>query len=166
MTEPIGCGARDMIESLVLQAEILHPEDPFFPDLIRNHLDAFYKEYDKIAKIEDMHPEDVEEYHLMLLKLDLDRLNVIGGNVQPSITPDVQILKVGESGRWFQRRWCAKKSTEPKVLKMMRQQFIQRGQAICREYRKKVEFFAQFTTPRTNHHPCDPFNFESAVGIL
>jgi RNA polymerase sigma-54 factor len=32
--EPIGCAAQNMIESLVFQAEILHPEDPFFPDLI------------------------------------------------------------------------------------------------------------------------------------
>ena len=142
--EPIGCGARDMIESLVFQAEILYPEDPFFPDLIRNHLDAFYqKEYDVIAKIEDMDPEDVEEYHRMLLKLDPRPGNAFGGTVQPSITPDVQILKVGNEWTVVSNDdGVPKVRLNQKFLKMMRQQDLSKeDKQFVEEYRKKAEFF-------------------------
>ena len=142
--EPIGCGARNMIESLVFQAEILHPEDPFFPDLIRNHLDAFSKKaYQTIAEMEEMHPEDVEEYHLMLLDMNPRPGNAFGGELQPSITPDVRILKVGEE-------WTVVSNDDgiPKIrlnqrfLKMMQQKSLSKEEkAFVEEYRKKAEFF-------------------------
>ncbi len=95
--EPIGCGARNMVESLVFQVQIQFPEDPFFPGLIQHHLQSFYDlDYDQIAQVEDMDPEDVEEYHKMLLELNPRPGNVLSGGDNRTVTPDVRIIKVGD----------------------------------------------------------------------
>ena len=142
--DPIGCGARNMVESLAFQAEILYPEDPFFPDLIRNHLPAFEKrKFAEIAKKEDMDPEDVEEYYDMLLKLDPRPGNAFGSSMQLAITPDVQILRVG--GEWkvvSNDDGVPKVRIRPQFLKQLKEAALTReDRAFMEDYRRKAEFF-------------------------
>ena len=95
--EPVGCGGRTVVESLVFQAEIAYPEDPFFPEIIRNHLPHIQKyNYAKIAKIMDMEIEDVEEYHKMLLELNPRPGSAFATTSEKGITPDIRIVKEGE----------------------------------------------------------------------
>jgi RNA polymerase sigma-54 factor len=95
--EPIGCGARNAVECLVFQAEINYPEDPFFVGIIQEHLeDLTKKKYDSIGNTIDMHPEDVEEYHKMLLEFNPKPGNAFSDSEDTSVTPDVKIIKVGE----------------------------------------------------------------------
>ena len=78
----------------------------------------------------------MEEYHLMLLKLD-PRGNAFGGNVQPSITPDVQILKVGDEWTVVSNDdGVPKVRLNQKFLKMMRQQDLSKVKQLSKNIAK------------------------------
>lgn len=142
--EPIGCGAVDMVESLIFQAEIQFPEDPFFPGLIRNHLQSFYDvDYQRIAKLEDMDPEDVEEYHKMLLDLNPRPGNAFGGGHKQTVTPDVRIIKVGDEWTVLSNDdGVPKIKINTRLIKMLQQPDLSKAdRAFLDEYRKKAEFF-------------------------
>ena len=95
--EPIGCGARSLQECLIFQVEILYPEDPFFPDIIRHHLhDLKRKAYEKIGKAMDMHEEDVEEYHKMLQELEPYPGRPYDDTPIQVISADIKVMKIGE----------------------------------------------------------------------
>jgi RNA polymerase sigma-54 factor len=67
--DPPGCGARTPAQYLAFMVEETWPDDPVFPDIVRDHLDALSKKrFDKIARAMDLDPEDVEEYHRMLVE--------------------------------------------------------------------------------------------------
>ncbi|MFM2161085.1 MAG: polymerase sigma-54 factor 1 [Pseudomonadota bacterium] len=67
MLDPTGCGSRNVKEYLLFTIEQQWPDDPWFPDIVRDHLDALVrKRFDKIADALDMEVEDVEEYARML----------------------------------------------------------------------------------------------------
>ena len=95
--EPLGCAARDLIECLCFQAQVRYPEDPFFSDLITNHLKDFKrKSYQKISDATDIHPEDVEEYHKMLKEFEPCPGRAFIDNPDQTIIPDIKVLKVGD----------------------------------------------------------------------
>ncbi|GDX82001.1 RNA polymerase sigma-54 factor [Deltaproteobacteria bacterium] len=95
--DPVGCGARDLIDCLCLQAKFHFPEDPFLPVIIRNHLgDLEKRNYAAIAKAMVMAEEDVVEYHRMLKQFEpWPGRNYTGGEPQ-YISPDVYLFKVGD----------------------------------------------------------------------
>lgn len=97
--DPTGCGASSMTEALIFQARALYPEDPFFPDLIRDHLDDLQRrQYARIGAAMDMDPEDVLEYHRMLREGGFNPRPGSGYNdSEPQfVTPDVEVFKVGD----------------------------------------------------------------------
>ncbi len=141
--EPVGCGAQNMIESLVFQAEIAYPEDPFFPDLIRDHLADFeLKNYEKIAQENDMDPEDVEEYHSMLLEFNPRPGNVLGASPQPVITPDVRIIRMGQEWKVLSMdEGVPKVRISPQFLQQMKEASNRSEKSFMEDFRKKAEFF-------------------------
>lgn len=95
--DPIGCGARSLQECLQFQVEILYPEDPFFVEIVTQHLDALKrKNYRKIALAMDMDEEDVEEYHKMLQELEPHPGRPYDDTPEQVITADVKVMKVGD----------------------------------------------------------------------
>ena len=95
--EPIGCGARSLQECLQFQVEILHPEDPFFVEIVTAHLNSLKrKAYHIIAAAMDMDEEDVEEYHKMLQELEPHPGRPYDDTPEQVITADVKVMKVGE----------------------------------------------------------------------
>lgn len=142
--EPIGCAAQNMIESLVFQAEILHPEDPFFPDLIRNHLKEFeHKQYEAIGLASDMDPEDVEEYHQMLLELNPRPGSVFGAKPLPVVKPDVKIERVGNEWKVLSMDEGAPQiRLSHKFQQQLREAGLKReDKAFMTDFQKKAEFF-------------------------
>jgi len=142
--EPVGCGAQNMVESLIFQAESAYPEDPFFSDLIRNHLADFeLKKYDEIGAAADMHPEDVEEYHSMMLGLNPRPGSILGGVPQPIIKPDVKVFRVGEEWKVVSTDdGVPKVRISPTFLKQMREASLERtDKNLMEDFRKKAEFF-------------------------
>lgn len=65
--DPQGCGADDLYHYLTWQVTQRWPEDPYFPDLVRDHLgDLRQKKFARIGELMEMEAEDVEEYFEML----------------------------------------------------------------------------------------------------
>ncbi len=142
--EPVGCGAQNMVESLVFQAEMAYPEDPFFSDLIRHHLADFeFKRYEVIAKAADMHPEDVEEYHSMLLELNPRPGNALGGAPKPVVKPDVKVFRNGEEWTVLSTDdGVPKVRISPYFLKQLEAASLERSdKSFMDDFRKKAEFF-------------------------
>jgi RNA polymerase sigma-54 factor len=97
--DPIGCGARSLVECLCVQAALLWPEDPSFARIITHHLsDLQARNYPSIGRAMDMHLEDVVEYHKMIQTLEPWPGRPYGEPPNPYITPDVEVVKMG--GRW------------------------------------------------------------------
>ena len=96
--EPVGCGARNLKECLCFQAELLFPEDPFFVPLLQAHLEKFKPMYfGEIAEEMDMDPEDVAEYHSMMLdSFETEPGRPYASSNAIAIKPDVEIVKRNE----------------------------------------------------------------------
>jgi RNA polymerase sigma-54 factor len=101
--DPIGCGARDLKECMLIQIKEKWPEDPFFPDIIVNHLKHIEeRNYTTIAREMDMDLEDVLEYHKMLQTLDPWPGRVFSEPEDQYITPDIEVVKVGSEWQILQ----------------------------------------------------------------
>jgi RNA polymerase sigma-54 factor len=94
--EPYGCGARGLVECLVLQARRAWPEDPFIVPLLSNHIkDIETRNYSNIAKKMELHEEDVIEYHRMIQTLEPWPGRPFTDAPEQYIIPDIQVVKVG-----------------------------------------------------------------------
>jgi RNA polymerase sigma-54 factor len=97
--DPIGCGARDLSECLVLQARQHFPEDDTFERILRDHLlNLERRNYAAIARDLGLDVEDVVEYHKMIQ--ELEPLPGRGFNADEAryITPDIAVEK--RNGEW------------------------------------------------------------------
>lgn len=64
--DPPGCGADSLEHYYEFSVRAAYPEDPFFPDIVRDHLDDLRRRrFDRIAAALDQDEEDIEEYHRM-----------------------------------------------------------------------------------------------------
>ena len=69
--DPLGCGARNLEECLLVQVGVHWPGDGNFEAIIRGHLaDIEKRNYVGIAKALQIEVEDVVEYHKMLKILE------------------------------------------------------------------------------------------------
>lgn len=69
--EPVGVGARDIVECLLLQIQVEYPEEPELCVLVEEHLDALQQRHiPQIARAMKVPPERVEELKRMLSNLD------------------------------------------------------------------------------------------------
>ena len=144
--DPIGCGARDIIECLVFQAEIEYPEDPFFSDIIRNHLkDLERKDYDKIGAAMDMDSEDAEEYHKMLLDFNPRPGNAFENVVEKGITPDVKIIQVGDEWQVISNDdGIPRIQLSPMVQQLIRDKTLKgKDKSFAEEHLRKAKFFIE-----------------------
>lgn len=95
--DPLGCGARSLEECLLVQVSVLHPEDPFLPQIIRNHLgDIEKRNYQNIAKAMGLELEDVVEYHRMIKRLEPHPARNFTTSEPQYISPDLYVFKVGD----------------------------------------------------------------------
>ncbi len=97
--DPVGCGARDLGETLALQAAVLWPEDPYIVRIVREHIeDLATRNYANIAKALDLEIEDVVEYHKMVGQLEPWPGREYAEPPNNYITPDIYVAKIG--GEW------------------------------------------------------------------
>jgi len=94
--DPLGCGARDLSECLLIQVRLMNPEDPFLPEIVQRHLPNIEKRnYNAIAKDLGIDLEDAIEYHRMIQKLEpIPGRNFVSTDGQ-YITPDISVVKIG-----------------------------------------------------------------------
>lgn len=97
--DPVGCGARDLAETLALQAAHMWPEDPFVTTIVTQHLhDLETRNYAGIAKAMELEHEDVVEYHKMIRQLEPWPGRAYSEPPNQYITPDIYVGKIG--GEW------------------------------------------------------------------
>jgi RNA polymerase sigma-54 factor len=98
--DPLGCGARDLSECLIIQARVRFPEDDTFPKILcEKHLHNFERRnYAAIARDLDLDVEDVVEYHKMIQELEPTPGRGFGGDDPRYITPDLYV--VDHEGEW------------------------------------------------------------------
>lgn len=93
--EPTGVGARDVVECLLLQANVEYPDEPQLRVLIEDHLDELEKrQIPKIAKAMNVPAERVEELKDMLAKLNPWPGYEYSLDPPQYVTPDVIVEKV------------------------------------------------------------------------
>jgi RNA polymerase sigma-54 factor len=100
--EPVGCGADDLVHYLVFMVERKWPEDPFFADIVRNHLEDLKRgRLDRVADAMDMDVEDVEEYQAMLQEVESFPARGYATDAPAeSVTPSMDVTFDALSGRW------------------------------------------------------------------
>ncbi len=101
--DPPGCAARNLVECLVIQAKLSWPEDPFIVPLLQNHIkDLETRNYANIARVMDLHQEDVVEYHRMVQTLEPWPGRPFSDAPEQYIIPDIQVVKVGDEWQILQ----------------------------------------------------------------
>jgi RNA polymerase sigma-54 factor len=95
--EPIGVGARDVVECLLLQIDIEYPDEPELRTLVEEHLPALERrQIPKIAKAMGITPERVEELKNLLAKLDPWPGHEYAIDPPQYVTPDLIVEKVDD----------------------------------------------------------------------
>jgi len=96
--DPVGVGARDLKDCLLIQARYLEEDTHDLVSLIENHLeDLQTKNYKVIASKMDTSVEDVKELAEIVLSLDPKPGRAFGAGADTQyVVPDVYISKVGE----------------------------------------------------------------------
>lgn len=94
--DPVGAGARDARECLLIQARVRFPNRPHLLSLIDNHLpDLIARRYSAIAQSLGISVEEVRDEQERLLSLNPRPARGFGGEAPNYIVPDVRIFKVG-----------------------------------------------------------------------
>jgi RNA polymerase sigma-54 factor len=97
--DPIGCGARDLSECLIIQARQHFSEDDNFPKILADHLHNLERRnYQAIARDLNLEVEDVIEYHKMIQELEPLPGRGFTGDDARYITPDIYVVK--RNGEW------------------------------------------------------------------
>ena len=99
--EPLGCGARDLSECLLIQARA-RPDfavDDNFDVILRHHLSNLERRnYTAIARDMGIEVEDVVEYHKMIRELEPLPGRAFTGEEARYITPDIYVVQ--HQGDW------------------------------------------------------------------
>lgn len=95
--DPIGCGARDLSECLIIQARAMFPGDDDFVAILQGHLHNLERRnYQAISKDLGLELEDVIEYHRMIQELEPHPGRAFSGDEARYITPDILVDKRGD----------------------------------------------------------------------
>jgi RNA polymerase sigma-54 factor len=93
--DPIGVGARDLRECLLIQLEQMSPRDPVAEKIVSEHLALLKnRNYVAIAKRLGVSAERVSRAAFLISKLEPKPGRAFGGDVVQEIIPDVYIYKV------------------------------------------------------------------------
>ena len=92
---PIGIGARDLRECLLIQVEASDDDEPFLKKIIEEHLEKLAKkQYPKIAQVLKISVQRVQELASMVASLEPIPGRYFGNREVIYITPDVIVKKV------------------------------------------------------------------------
>ncbi len=91
--DPIGCGARDIPSSLLVQARLLHPEDLITRRLLAEHFEDLEKlDYKKIERVTGYSRDDIETSLQFVRTLEPYPGTLFAGRQPEYIVPDVLIV--------------------------------------------------------------------------
>jgi RNA polymerase sigma-54 factor len=94
--DPVGAGARDARECLLIQARVRFPDRPHLVSLIEHHLpELTARRYSSIARALGISVEEVHDEQNRLLSLNPRPARGFGVEAASYVVPDVRIFKVG-----------------------------------------------------------------------
>jgi RNA polymerase sigma-54 factor len=92
---PIGIGARDLRDCLLIQIEASHSGKPLLKKVVQDHLELLAKkQYPKIARVLKISVEQVQELGTLIASLEPMPGRYFGSREAIYITPDVIVKKV------------------------------------------------------------------------
>ncbi len=95
--DPVGVGARDLRECLLLQLDILRLDDPMVRTLVSDHLDGLQRrDYRGIARTLGVTVEEVAAAARVVAGLEPRPGRPFGGEDPIYIEPDIYVYKVGD----------------------------------------------------------------------
>lgn len=94
--DPLGCGAENLEESLMIQARHLAERSPIVEILILKHLgDLEKKDYAKISKDLGVSREKIKEAELVIMGLNPKPGRLISAEETQYVVPDIFVAEVG-----------------------------------------------------------------------
>jgi RNA polymerase sigma-54 factor len=95
--DPIGVGAKDLKECLLLQARQFGPEKKTLTDIINNHLTHIEKrDFLTLGKKLSVNPKRAKELAQIIYSLEPKPGRVFGGSDVQYVTPDIYVKKIGD----------------------------------------------------------------------
>jgi len=112
--DPIGIGAKDIQETLLVQSRILYPENIILHTLIRDYLNDLEKvEYKKIARTLGVSEDDVSQLARLIKKLEPYPATLHQGKKVDYVVPDVVVKLIGsEFNIFINDEWLPKLSIQ------------------------------------------------------
>jgi RNA polymerase sigma-54 factor len=90
--DPVGCGAKNVHESLIIQARILYPGDVLLHELLKNHFLCLEKmQYEKIEKALHLSTSDLIEKKRLIFNLNPYPGRYYGTKDTKYIIPDIDV---------------------------------------------------------------------------
>lgn len=119
--DPIGIGARDIQETLLVQARILYPENVVLHKLISEFLSDLEKvEYKKIARNLGVAEEDVSQLARLIKKLEPYPATLHQGKKVDYVVPDVVVKQIGsEFNIFINDEWLPKLSIQEEYKELL-----------------------------------------------
>ena len=95
--DPLGVGARDLSECLLIQSRVHFPGDEAMEEVLSRHLQLLEKKnYSQIARELKIPVEEVYQIHRQITELDPRPGRAYSGDEPRYITPDIHIVKIGD----------------------------------------------------------------------
>ena len=94
--DPVGCGARNLVECLLAQARKLEPRMPLVERIIADHLELLQeKEWDKMASELGVEYEQVKSAEMIVRALNPKPGRLVSPEHTHYVIPDVYVREVG-----------------------------------------------------------------------
>jgi len=119
--EPIGCAARNLGESLLVQARFKYPEDQILIAIIRDYFDLLSSlMYEKIARALDVSIDEIKGRSRLLQSLSPYPGRAFSHNEIRYIVPDIEVRYVdGQILITFNDEWVPRLKISPHYLAML-----------------------------------------------
>ena len=94
--DPVGCGARDLVDCLLAQARIAEERSPLLEKIIRHHLeDLQRRDYEKIARETGATVDLIKEKALLLHNFNPRPGRLVASQETHYVVPDIYVHEVG-----------------------------------------------------------------------
>jgi RNA polymerase sigma-54 factor len=137
--EPNGIFAKNLVESLLIQTEILGLDDENLKNIITYHLtDISQGKISSITRALDISSAQARRYVALISTLNPRPLQGFGENEKQYIIPDV-IVSMGPDGKWnieINDNWCGDYQLNDYYLQMMAEV---KEQELFEYFKKKLE---------------------------
>jgi RNA polymerase sigma-54 factor len=119
--DPIGIGARDIQETLLVQARILFPDNRKLHRLIKDYLNDLEKvDYKKIAKTLQVTEDEVSQLARLIKKLEPYPRTLYQGARVDYVVPDVVVKQIGsEFNIFINDEWLPKLSIQDEYKELL-----------------------------------------------